>query len=62
MSVTSVTASFPSRNGRARNGESLASACENFTFHGQTDWEMCRYNRFEIELATGLRTLNAARA
>ena len=56
MSVASVTASFPSRNGRARNGESSASACENFTFHGQTDWEMCRYTRFKIALATGQGT------
>ncbi len=56
MSVASVTASFPATNSRARNGESSANSCENFTFHGQTDCEMCRYNRFEIILATGSRT------
>ncbi len=52
MSRASVITSFPSRNGRALNGEPSANSCENFTFHGQTDWEMCRYNRFEIPLTT----------
>jgi hypothetical protein len=45
---------------RARIGESSANSCENFTFQGQTDWEMCRYTRFEVALGTGLRTLNPA--
>ncbi len=61
MSVASVTASFPAMNSRARNGESSAKSCENFTFHGQQVWEVCRYNRFEIPLATGRRTLRPAR-
>ena len=60
MSLASVTASFPAMNSRARNGESSASSCENFTFHGQQVWEMCRYNRFEIPLSTGRLTWNAA--
>ena len=34
MPDASITASLPSRNARARNGESSASARENFTFHG----------------------------
>ena len=57
MFVASVTASFPATNSRARNGESSASAKENFAVHGQTDWEMCRYNRFEIALRTGRLTI-----
>ena len=60
MSVASVAASFPSMNARARNGESVANACENFTLHKQQVWEMCRYNRFEIPLSTGRLTWNAA--
>ena len=56
MSVASVSEAFPAMNSRARNGESSASACKNFAFHGQTDWEMCRYNRFEIALLSGART------
>jgi hypothetical protein len=56
MSVASVAASFAAMNARARNGESSASACENCTFHGHMSWEMCRYHRFEIALATGSRT------
>jgi hypothetical protein len=44
-------------NSRGANGESSANSCENFTFHGQTSWEMCRYNRFEILLETGWRTV-----
>ncbi len=46
MSRASVTASFPAMNSRAWNGESSANFCENFTFHGQTSWEMCRYDGF----------------
>ena len=57
MSVASVTASFPAMNSRARNGESAASSCENFTFQGQTDGEMCRYTRTEIPVKTGSRTV-----
>ena len=49
-------------NSRARNGESSANSGENFTFHGHTLWEMWRYNRFEIPLTTGQRTLNPDRA
>jgi len=54
MSRATATASFPAMNSRAANGDPAASSCENFTFHGQTLWEMCRYNRFTIELGTGL--------
>ena len=43
MSVASVTASFPAMNCRAVNDDPSASACENFTFHGQQDWEGCLY-------------------
>ena len=57
MSRASVTASFPATNARARNGESSANSCENFTFHGHTLWEMCRYTRFEIPLETGWQTV-----
>ena len=53
----SVTASFPATNSRAENGDPAASSCENFTFHGHTSWEMCRYNRFMVELDIGRRTL-----
>ena len=61
MSAASVTASFPAMKSRALNGESSASSCENFRFHGQTFWEMCRYNRFQIPLTTGSRTANRVR-
>ncbi len=57
ISRASVAASFPAMNSRARNGESSANSCENFTFHAHTLWEMCRYNRFMVELDTGRRTL-----
>ncbi len=61
MSLANVTASFPAMNSRARNGESSASSCANVTLQGQTDWEMCRYNRFMVELDTGRRTLGMPR-
>ncbi|MDZ7630297.1 MAG: hypothetical protein U5K74_02770 [Gemmatimonadaceae bacterium] len=54
MSVASVTAFFASMNPRGLNGESAANSCENFTFHGHTLWEMCRYNRFMVGLDTGI--------
>ncbi len=57
MSVASVAASFPAMNCRARNGESSANSCENFTFHGPQVWEKCRHNRFVVELDTGLGTV-----
>ena len=57
MSRASVTASFPATNSRAAKGDPTANACENFTFHGHTLWEMCRYNRFMVELDTGLGTV-----
>ncbi len=57
MSVASVTASFRAMNSRARNGESVGNSCENFTFHGHTLWEMCRYDRFPILLLPGRVTL-----
>ena len=55
----SVTASFPAMNSRAANGDPSANSCENFTFHGHTLWEMCRYNRFEVSLSTGRLTCSA---
>ena len=57
MSRANVRESFPTIDSRAANGESSASVCENFTFHGQTDWEMCRYTRSEIPLTSGRGTL-----
>ena len=57
MSVASVIASFPATNSRARNGESSASSCENFTFHGQQLQETCQYTCFEIPLDVGARTV-----
>ena len=57
MSVASVTASLPAMNWRAANGDLAANSCANFTFHGHTRWEICRYNRFEIPLLTGRSTL-----
>ena len=62
MSRANVRESFPAMNSRARNGESSANSCENFTLQGQTDWEMCRYNRFEIALTIGGGTLNRTSA
>ena len=53
LSRTSVAASFPATNSRAANGECSARFCENLTFHGQQDWEMCRHDRFEVERSTG---------
>ena len=38
------------------NAGSVA-ARENLAFHGQTSWEVCRRDRFEISLGTGARTL-----
>ena len=61
MSVASFTALLPAMNSRAANGEPSDNACENFTFHGHTLWEMCRYNRFELTLETGTRTLRMPR-
>ena len=60
MSVAIVSASFPAMSARARNGESAASSCENFTFQGLTDWETYRYDRFQIELVTGSRARTLA--
>ena len=60
-SRASVRASFPAMNSRGANGESSANACENFTFHGHTSWEMCRYNRVMVELETVRRTLSVPR-
>jgi len=40
-----------------RAGQSDPRARENFTFHGYTLWEICRYNSFMVELDTGRRTL-----
>jgi hypothetical protein len=54
-------ASFARFIGDLRHGEPSASSCENFTFHGQQLWEMYRYNRFEVELDTGRRTLGMPR-
>ena len=60
-SRANVRTSLPARTGRAPNARSV-SCSENFTFHGQQVWEMCRYTRFEIALATGGGALNRASA
>ena len=57
MFVASVTASLPRTKSRAANGESSATSYENFTFHGQPVWEMCRYTSVEIALSTRRLTL-----
>ena len=44
-------------NSRAANAESSASSCENFTFLGKQDWQMCRYHRFEIVPSTEEKTV-----
>ena len=45
-------------NSRAENGEPSVRAFENFTFHGQQFWELCRDNLYEIALDTGARTVH----
>jgi hypothetical protein len=42
---------------RATIASSVASL-ENFTFHGHTLWDVCRYTHFEIPLSSGRRTLS----
>jgi hypothetical protein len=37
------------------------SAWAKLTLHGQTDWDECRYTHRAIPIATGQRTLSAAR-
>ena len=44
----------------AANPLSVASR-ENFTFHGHTSWDVCRYTHFEIPLSTGRLTLRESR-
>ena len=36
-------------------------ARENLAFQGQTSWEVCRQNHFELPLATGAKTLRTAK-
>ena len=55
--VASVRASFPAIIGRASNAGSFAGRA-NFTFHGQTSWEVCRQNCIAIPLMTGSQTLS----
>jgi len=55
----SVTASLPRITSRATNGDPAANSCENFTFHGHILREMCRYNRFMVEVDMGLGTVEA---
>ena len=61
ISRESVTASLPRMNSRDANGDPAANSRENFTFHGHTLWEMCRYTRFVVELDRGRRTLRTPR-
>ncbi len=56
----SVCASFLAMMSCATYTHSVASRA-NFTFHGHTSWEKCRYTHFEIPLSTGRRTLATAR-
>jgi len=56
-SRATVRESLPENIGRAANRDPAANSCENFTFHGHRLWEMCRYDRFMVELDTGRRTL-----
>jgi hypothetical protein len=48
---------LPATNSRAANGESSANSCETVPFHGHTLWEMSRYDRFEIDLLAGSKTV-----
>ena len=57
ISFASVSESLPAMKSRALNGDSSARSTENFRFHAQTSFEMCRYNRFENPLRTGRLTL-----
>ncbi len=56
VSRASVAASLPAIAARGWKLGSFTSRA-NFTFQGHTSWEMCRYNRIEIPLAAGGRTL-----
>lgn len=56
-SSASARASFPAIAALGAKGESVGSDRANFTFHGHTSWEACRYTHFEIPLVTGARTL-----
>jgi hypothetical protein len=60
-SRASVRSSFPTSAPRAANGGSRSS-CEKRMFQGQQDWDVWRYNRFEIRLETGRNTLGGGAA
>nr|WP_230981081.1 hypothetical protein [Gemmatimonas groenlandica] len=49
-------ASFPSSDLRDANASSV-TGFENLPLYGHTSWEMCRQNRFRIDLSTGRITL-----
>ena len=53
MSRTNVSESFPAMKSRARNAESPAISCENFTFRAHSFRKLCRNTRFEVVLFTG---------
>ncbi len=57
ISRASVRASSPAITSLAANGEPSAGSLANLMLYGQTSWEDCRYNHFEIPLGTGNRTL-----
>lgn len=50
-------ASRPASAARGEKGESSDSSRANLRLNGQTSWDIWRYNRFELPLATGGRTL-----
>jgi hypothetical protein len=56
-SRASVHASLLPNASRGANGEPSASSRANLTLYGHTDWDVWRYNRVEIRLGTGARTL-----
>lgn len=56
-SPASVCASLPAIASRERKGGVSRNRLANRTFHGHTSLDIWRYNRFEIALSTGCRTL-----
>ncbi len=55
ISVASVFASIPAIPARASNLGSFTPRA-NFTFQVHTSWEVCRQNRIELRLSTGVLT------
>ena len=60
-SRASARASLPASTSRAAYGDSSGSSRANRTFHGHTSWDVWRYDRFEMRLATGRNTLRGRR-